>query len=120
MYLGRLPQYDPEGSNWREIRILRDYAVVGSEAIHHGVQIFDMKKLLTLDPASPTNFTQEDLTGHWDELPVGRTHNSKLFFVQLPCLVWMEWLTSSQQSWSTKNSTTQLLLAQWVVTKPSE
>jgi choice-of-anchor B domain-containing protein len=75
VYLGRLPQYDPEGSNWREIRILRDYAVVGSEAIHHGVQIFDMKKLLTLDPASPTNFTQADLTGHWDELPVGRTHN---------------------------------------------
>jgi hypothetical protein len=75
VYLGRLPQYDDEGSNWREIRILRDYAVVGSEAIHHGVQIFDMKKLLTLDPVSPTNFTQADLTGHWDELPVGRTHN---------------------------------------------
>ena len=34
-----------------------------------------MKKLLELDPASPTNFTQADLTGHWDELPVGRTHN---------------------------------------------
>ena len=75
VYLGRLPQYDDEGSNWREIRILRDYAVVGSEAIHHGVQIFDMKKLLALDPANPTNFTQADLTGHWDELPVGRTHN---------------------------------------------
>ena len=34
-----------------------------------------MKKLLELDPASPTNFTQADLAGHWDELPVGRTHN---------------------------------------------
>lgn len=75
VYLGRLPQYDAIGSNWREIRILRDYAVIGSEAIKHGVQIFDMKKLLDLDPQSPTNFTQEDLTGHWDELPVGRTHN---------------------------------------------
>lgn len=75
VYLGRLPQYDPIGSNWREIRILRDYAVIGSEAIHHGVQVFDMKKLLDLDPANPKNFTQEDLTGHWDELPVGRTHN---------------------------------------------
>jgi hypothetical protein len=75
IYLGRLPQYDPIGSNWREIRILRDYAVIGSEAINHGVQIFDMKKLLELDPSSPTNFTQADLTGHWDELPVGRTHN---------------------------------------------
>lgn len=74
-YLGRLPQYDSIGSRWREIRVLRDYAVIGSEAINHGVQIFDMKKLLTLDPANPTNFTQDDLTGHWNELPVGRTHN---------------------------------------------
>lgn len=39
-YLGRLPQYDAIGSNWREIRILRDYAVIGSEAVKHGVQIF--------------------------------------------------------------------------------
>ncbi|KEY74965.1 hypothetical protein S7711_01314 [Stachybotrys chartarum IBT 7711] len=74
-YLGRLPQYDPIGSNWREIRIVNDIAVIGSEAIHHGVQFFDMKKILDLDPANPTNFTQADLTGHWDELPMGRTHN---------------------------------------------
>ncbi|KLU85098.1 hypothetical protein MAPG_04130 [Magnaporthiopsis poae ATCC 64411] len=75
IYLGRLPQYDSIGSNWREIRVLRDHAVIGSEAIKHGVQIFDMKKLLDLDPANPTTFTQADLTGHWDGLPVGRTHN---------------------------------------------
>jgi len=75
LYLGRLPQYDSIGSNWREIRIVKDHVVIGSEAIKHGVQIFDMKKLLDLDPESPTNFTQADLTGHWDELPVGRTHN---------------------------------------------
>lgn len=49
--------------------------VIGSEAIKSGVQIFDMKKLLDLDPENPTTFSQEDLTGHWDELPVGRTHN---------------------------------------------
>ncbi|GAB7359548.1 hypothetical protein MBLNU230_g6736t1 [Neophaeotheca triangularis] len=74
-YLGRLPQYDDEGSRWREIRIVNDLMVVGSEAIHHGVQFFDMKKVLDLNPESPTTFTQEDLTGHWDELPIGRTHN---------------------------------------------
>jgi choice-of-anchor B domain-containing protein len=74
-YLGRLPQYDSIGSNWREIRIVNDLVVVGSEAIKHGVQFFDMKKLLDLDPASPKTFTQDELTGHWDELPVGRTHN---------------------------------------------
>ncbi|OLN97072.1 hypothetical protein CCHL11_02125 [Colletotrichum chlorophyti] len=74
-YLGRLPQYDSRGSNWREIRVIGDIAVIGSEAIEHGVQFFDMKKVLDLDPANPKNFTQAELTGHWDELPVGRTHN---------------------------------------------
>lgn len=75
VYLGRLPQYDSIGSRWREIRTLGDLIVIGSEAIKHGVQIFDMKKLLDLDPDSPTVFTQEDLTGHFNKLPVGRTHN---------------------------------------------
>lgn len=74
-YLGRLPQYGRLGSNWREIRVVNDLLVVGSEAIEHGVQFFDMKKILDLDPADPKNFTQAELTGHWDELPVGRTHN---------------------------------------------
>ncbi|EUC35531.1 hypothetical protein COCCADRAFT_3211 [Bipolaris zeicola 26-R-13] len=81
VYLGRLPQYDAIGSRWREIRVMNDYAVIGSEAIKHGVQIFDMKKLLDLDGSEPKNFTQQDLTGHWglgtkwNDLPVGRTHN---------------------------------------------
>jgi choice-of-anchor B domain-containing protein len=74
-YLGRLPQYDKIGSNWREIRIVRDTAVIGSEAINHGVQFFNMSKLLDLDPAQPKNFTQADLLAHWNGLPVGRTHN---------------------------------------------
>ncbi|TKX24082.1 hypothetical protein C1H76_3650 [Elsinoe australis] len=75
VYLGRLPQYDPIGSRWREIRTLGDYIVIGSEAIVHGVQIFDMKKLLRLDPSNPKTFSQSDLTGWFGELPVGRTHN---------------------------------------------
>ncbi|CAH0045576.1 unnamed protein product [Clonostachys solani] len=75
VYLGRLPQYDKIGSQWREIRIVGDIAVIGSEAMRHGVQFFDMKKTLDLDPANPKNFTQDELTDHWDELPVGRTHN---------------------------------------------
>ncbi|KAF2035380.1 hypothetical protein EK21DRAFT_96641 [Setomelanomma holmii] len=75
IYLGHLPPYDPIGSRWREIRDLRDYAVIGSEAINGGIQIFDMKKLPDLDPESPTKFTNDNLTGHWNDLPVGRTHN---------------------------------------------
>jgi len=43
VYLGRLPQ--PTGVEpeiWREIRMMKNYAVIGSEATGHGVQIFDM------------------------------------------------------------------------------
>lgn len=54
---------------------MRDTVVIGSEAIHHGVDFFDFKKLLDLDPANPKVFSKEDLLAHWDELPVGRTHN---------------------------------------------
>ncbi|CZT43706.1 uncharacterized protein RSE6_03779 [Rhynchosporium secalis] len=87
IYLGRLPTWDAIGARWREIRVVKDLLVVGSEAWGHGIQLFDMTKLLTLDPANPTIFTQNDLASHWgvvsqgndsepwDKLPVGRTHN---------------------------------------------
>lgn len=64
-YLGRLPSYDGVGSIWREIRIAGDYAVIGSEAHMHGIQLFDMKKLLDLDSNHPKTFGQEDLSSHW-------------------------------------------------------
>lgn len=76
VYLGRLPAQSV-GSQWREIRVLGDYCIIGSEAVGHNVQIFDMKKLLTLDPESPTTFsTTDDLTGLFSEnIPIGRVHN---------------------------------------------
>jgi choice-of-anchor B domain-containing protein len=38
--------------------------------------VFDMKKLLEVDPKSPKIFDpKKDLVGLWDQLPVGRTHN---------------------------------------------
>jgi hypothetical protein len=50
--------------------------VIGSESVNHGVQFFDMKKLLTLDPAKPKNFsTTTDLAGWFNDLPAGRSHN---------------------------------------------
>ena len=36
-YLGRLPAQSV-GSRWREIRVLNDYAIIGSEAVGHNVQ----------------------------------------------------------------------------------
>jgi hypothetical protein len=48
--------------------------IIGSEAEGHGIQIFDMKKLLDIDPAKPVTFSNDkDLTGHFKGLPIGRT-----------------------------------------------
>jgi hypothetical protein len=74
-YLGRLPQYSTP-STWREIRGQGNLMIIGSEAVDHGIQIFDMKKLLDIDPAKPVTFDKEkDCAGHYKGLPVGRTHN---------------------------------------------
>ncbi|KAF2754917.1 hypothetical protein EJ05DRAFT_138046 [Pseudovirgaria hyperparasitica] len=76
IYLGRLPAQSV-GSRWREIRVLNDFVIIGSEAVGHNVQIFDMKKLLHIDPSSPVTFDpQRDLVGLFsDTIPIGRTHN---------------------------------------------
>ncbi|KAF2225344.1 hypothetical protein BDZ85DRAFT_215457 [Elsinoe ampelina] len=76
-YLGRLPKYgDALGSFWREIRTYKSYIVIGSEAVDHGIQIFDLRKLLTIDPKSPVTFTMADMTA-WTraQLPRGSAHN---------------------------------------------
>lgn len=58
------------------MRGYKNYIIIGSEAEHHGIQIFDMSKLLDISPGSTINFSGDaDLTGHFDGLPVGRTHN---------------------------------------------
>lgn len=44
IYLGRLPQQS-EFSIWREIRTYKNYVIIGSEAVGHGVQIFDWTKV---------------------------------------------------------------------------
>ncbi|KAH8827665.1 hypothetical protein DL96DRAFT_1599855 [Flagelloscypha sp. PMI_526] len=61
---------------WREIRVYKNFAIIGSEAEQHGIQIFDLNKVLDIDPASPVTFNPNtDLTGFYNELPIGRTHN---------------------------------------------
>lgn len=75
VYLGRLPQQSSV-SRWREMKSYREYMVIGSEAVNHGVQFFDMKKLLSIDPQSPRTFsTTRDLAGFFNDLPSGRSHN---------------------------------------------
>lgn len=79
-YLGRLPAQDPIGSSWREIRVLNNYAIIGSEAVGANVQVFDMNKVAAINPRKPVTFNKEtDLTGLFDDLPIGRAHNVSLF-----------------------------------------
>ncbi|KAG9235988.1 hypothetical protein BJ875DRAFT_457570 [Amylocarpus encephaloides] len=76
--LGFLTSYAPTGfySIWHEIRSYKHYMLIGSELPGHGVQIFDMRKLLTVDPASPVTFDGKTaLTGHFGDLPQGSSHN---------------------------------------------
>ncbi|KXH69148.1 hypothetical protein CSAL01_10097 [Colletotrichum salicis] len=81
LHLGFLPSYAPTGPNswWHEIRNYKEYMVIGSELAGHGLQIFDIEKvqLLDIDEANaPVVFDKEkDLTGHFADLPLGRTHN---------------------------------------------
>ncbi len=74
IYLGRLPQQSVT-SIWHDIKSYKNYIVVGSEAEGHGIQIFDMTKLLDIHPSSPKNFSTSDVTGWYNELPVGSSHN---------------------------------------------
>ncbi|SMQ51851.1 unnamed protein product [Zymoseptoria tritici ST99CH_3D7] len=74
-YLGRLPANDPLGSSWREIRVLNNLAIIGSEAVGHNVQIFDMNKVAAIDPKRPVTFSRDDVESIFDDLPIGRAHN---------------------------------------------
>jgi choice-of-anchor B domain-containing protein len=72
-YLGRLDTYTTNVS-WRDIKVIKDHAYIGSEASGHGLQIFDLKKLLEADPANPTVYDNaKDLTAHYAGF--GASHN---------------------------------------------
>lgn len=80
LHLGYLPKFAPTADRayWTEIRSYKHYMVIGSELEGNGVQIFDMNKLLDIDPAdAPVLFdNNKDLTGHFNSsLPLGRSHN---------------------------------------------
>ncbi|KAM3420199.1 hypothetical protein BST61_g3490 [Cercospora zeina] len=77
VYLGRLPAQSTP-IIWREIKANGPYMIIGSEAVAHGVQIFDMRKLLMVDPKNPKVFSIiTDVTVFNDPigLPTGRSHN---------------------------------------------
>jgi hypothetical protein len=66
---------------WKEVRSYKHYMVIGSEMVNHGIQIFDMTKLLDIDPEHPVKFDPaKDVTAHFTDLPgPGRSHNVAVF-----------------------------------------
>ncbi|KAG7005837.1 hypothetical protein G7Y79_00017g042190 [Physcia stellaris] len=70
-YLGRLPT-QTQSSPWRDLKVINGYAYIGSEAPGHGLQIFDMRKLLTLTAPKTFNIGT-DLTAWYQGF--GSSHN---------------------------------------------
>ncbi|TLS24887.1 hypothetical protein PpBr36_09077 [Pyricularia pennisetigena] len=72
-YVGRLPT-QTVASSWRDIKVIKNYAYIGSEAPDHGLQIFDLTKLLTADPDNPPSYSvSRDLAAHFAGF--GSSHN---------------------------------------------
>ncbi|KAL8337649.1 hypothetical protein RB598_006511 [Gaeumannomyces tritici] len=77
-HLGFLPSHAPDTSRslWKELKSYQHYILISSELPGHGVQIFDLRKLLPLTDAEiPKRFGKADYTGHFNEIAEGRTHN---------------------------------------------
>ncbi|KAK0752636.1 hypothetical protein B0T18DRAFT_388546 [Schizothecium vesticola] len=73
VYLGRLPT-QTSSSSWRDMKVIGDFVYIGSEANNHGLQVFDMKKLLAVEAGSPKVFSiSSDLTAHFEGF--GNSHN---------------------------------------------
>lgn len=60
-----------EDSAWRDVKVFDHYAYIVSEAIGHGLQIFDLHDLRTLDPAAPD--LELTTAGFYDG--IGHAHN---------------------------------------------
>lgn len=72
-YLGRLPT-QTVSEIWRDMKVIGNHVYIGSEAAGHGLQVFDMTKLLNIDPKSPKTFDiSKDLTAHFKGF--GSSHN---------------------------------------------
>ncbi|KAK3356827.1 hypothetical protein B0T25DRAFT_603427 [Lasiosphaeria hispida] len=71
VYLGRLPT-QTSSSSWRDMKVIGNHVYIGSEASNHGLQIFDLKKLLNI--TTPRTFSiSTDLTAHFKGF--GNSHN---------------------------------------------
>jgi|CXWL01.1.fsa_nt_gi choice-of-anchor B domain-containing protein len=68
VHLGFLPTHS-SSSLWRDIKVYQHYAYIVSEATNHGLQVFDLNRLLNV-VGPPVTFTED---AHYAEF--GRAHN---------------------------------------------
>ncbi|HEY0172513.1 MAG TPA: choice-of-anchor B family protein, partial [Pyrinomonadaceae bacterium] len=71
VYLGNLPRHSFD-STWRSMKVYRDHLFVISEAVDHGMQVFDLRQLRGV--ASPPRVFAE--TAHYNNF--GRAHTLAL------------------------------------------
>lgn len=72
-YVGRLPT-QTVASSWRDIKVIGNFAYIGSEAPDHGLQIFDLTKLEKADLDNPPTYSiSKDLAAHFTGF--GSSHN---------------------------------------------
>jgi choice-of-anchor B domain-containing protein len=57
VYLGNLPSHT-SNSTWRDIKVHNDHAYIVSEASGHGMQVFELSRLLTVT-SPPVTFTED-------------------------------------------------------------
>ncbi|NBB92084.1 MAG: choice-of-anchor B family protein [Gammaproteobacteria bacterium] len=60
-YLGNLPRPDGVGTSvWSDVKTHAGYAFIVADSVTgHGIQVFDLKRLLEVDPAKPQTFEQD-------------------------------------------------------------
>lgn len=63
IYLGQMMKTEgSRGQAWRDVKVIRDHAVVVADnAGEHGMQVFDLKRLRTVDPTDPPTFEPDAL-----------------------------------------------------------
>ena len=76
---GYLPSSNGGSSAWRDLKVIGDFVYIGSELADHGMQIFDLTRLLDGDCVS--EFYCKELTSDvvyfgTDDIPIGNTHVS--------------------------------------------
>ncbi|HEX2027806.1 MAG TPA: choice-of-anchor B family protein, partial [Nitriliruptorales bacterium] len=61
VYLGELPTHGLFGSSWRDIKVYANHAFIVSEALNHGMQVFDLTALARVENP-PVRFAE---TAHY-------------------------------------------------------